>query len=280
MSRSKVRNNVLTIFKNLDFLKDVYQKSKTTDREYLIVLGEWFSDYYQGDKGSADLSPLQKYMPETVHAILHTHPRGPDAPSIQDMIATEYILWKFDKLAIHGIISNNNLILYNYYTVDTTRLNKVFANDLATKLTPAEKFGIAHPYVVNIGNFNILSLPDIIDHFALWEIYWRILGHGLYIFEYQDLDLYNKLKEKAVFIPRGRQEVYWYGRREANIGWLALELDADRHKAWFYKVSEFVVGDNMYKVILQDYGFTNEIDNIKFEDIIEECKKKQFCRVI
>ncbi|ALG96906.1 protease [Acidianus rod-shaped virus 2] len=280
MSRSKVRSNVLTIFKNLDFLKDVYQKSKSTDREYLIVLGEWFSDYYQGDKGSADLSPLQKYMPETVYAVLHTHPRGPDAPSVQDMIVTDYILWKFDKSTIYGVISNNRLILYNYYTIDGPKLNKVFANDLATKLSSIEKFEIANPYVVNIDNFNILDLPDIIDHFALWEVYWKILGHDTFIFNYDDLDLYNKLKQNAVFIPRGRQIVDFEGKREANIGWIALEADTGRHTAWFYKVFEFVVEDNMYKVILQDYGDNEEIDGVKFEDIIGECKKKQFCRVV
>ncbi|MCY0851070.1 hypothetical protein [Sulfuracidifex metallicus] len=279
MPRDEIRGNLLTIFKNLGFLKDVFSKSKAEDREYLIVLGDWFSDYYAGDKGSADLEPLDRYNPETVRAILHTHPRGPDVPSVQDLVVSEYILWKYDKSTIYGIISNNRLVLYSYYTIDTPRLNKVFANDLASKLSPIEKFEIAHPYVVNIDNFNILSLPDIIDHFALWEVYWRILGHDTFIFNYDDLDLYNKFKQNTVYIPVGRQVVDWNGKREANVGWTILEVDADKHVAWFYKTFEFTVDDNVYKVVLQDYGEKGEEDGIKFGDIIEECKKKEFCRV-
>lgn len=249
-------------------------------REYLIIIGDRIKDSYKGNQHDVSLEPLQKYYKNQVSAVLHTHPFGPRTPSVQDLIAVDYILWNLDRTVVHGVVSDNTLVLYNYYTIDTPKLNKVFASLLSGELPTEERFNIAHPYVIDINKFDITVLPDVVDHFAIWQMYWKIINHDTFFIEYQDLALYEKFKENSLFVPRGRQEVKFNGTKEANIYWLIPEIDTEVNKAWFYKVYEFTANDQIYKVMLQDYGQSKEVDDIKVEDIIKECKKKKLCRII
>ncbi|CAI59886.1 hypothetical protein ATV_gp11 [Bicaudavirus pozzuoliense] len=49
--------NVTSIYKNINFLKKIFDQSKKEGIEYLIVLGKNFADYYRkGVKGAENLA--------------------------------------------------------------------------------------------------------------------------------------------------------------------------------------------------------------------------------
>lgn len=276
-SEEKIRKSILEIFRNIDFLKEVYAKSKREGREYLVILGNKIKKYYRGEPNEVSTDYVQEFRPEEVYAILHTHPRGPCLPSFQDLLAADYVLFKYSTLSIHGVICDTKLILYNHHTINTDALNHAFA--LAPVLTDEDKIKMSGAITVNINPLDLSTIPDVVDHFVGWMIYWRVLGHDTYFFNFDSLNMYNVLKRYSLFISRGRQLVDWNGKKEANIYWFVPEINK-RGTARIFKVYEFVVEDKIYKAIIQDYGDDTEIDGIKAIDLIEQCKTKKLCRVI
>ncbi|AON96420.1 hypothetical protein [Acidianus two-tailed virus 2] len=51
------QENVISIYKNINFLKKIFEQSKKDGVEYLVVLGKNFADYYRkGVKGAGSLA--------------------------------------------------------------------------------------------------------------------------------------------------------------------------------------------------------------------------------
>lgn len=266
-TRTEEEENVTSIYKNINFLKKIFDQSKKEGAEYLIVLGKNFADYYKGEERKVGedtlLEILSKYKPEEILAIIHTHPKGPAEPSINDLLMARNVLVN-NKNTIHGILAENDdgklqLIMYNYWTIDGSRLAKMLSRflDNGVKPTREEKLKVANAYVTNIEDFDASKIPEIADHFALWRYYWLIDTSDLFVFGPENIDIYKKLKEKALFIPTGRDE-----------GWLVLGVDASGAEPIVYKVKEC-----KDKVTLK--STRHEFSPI----IVEWCKEKPMCRV-
>lgn len=280
-SEEKIRTSVLAIFRNLDFLKRVYAKSRRENREYLIVLGKNIRKFYAGEQNEVSIDYVQKFRPENIYAILHTHPNGHYAPSFQDILATDYILLRYALHSIHGVVAENKLILYNHYTIDTTKLSNVFASNLAPTLSTEDRIRIAGAITINTKNLDLSTIPSTIDYFVGWLIYWRVLLFDTFFFNFKELNMYDILKRYALFINRGRQTVDWLdGKKEANVFWFIPEIDTTKGTALWYKVYEFAAEDKVYKAVLRSCGDVTEIEGIKAIELVQQCKTKKLCRVI
>lgn len=282
VSDEKIRKSVLAIFRNIDIINNLFEKSQREEREYLIVIADQVR-FFAGERGEVSIDYVKDFDPDSVRAVLHTHPRGPSVPSIQDLLATNYALVKYSIFALHGVITRGTLALYNYYSINEDMLTQVLAKSSVSTLTDEDKLRISGAVFMSTNPLDITRIPEIIDYFVGWYAYWKVQTFDTFEFNFDELRVYNALKRNALFLDKGKQTIEWYdGKRQAEVYWWIPEVNTKRNTAFWYKVYEFVYENTPFKVVLQSYGDVDisELGGIKPQELVAMCETRRFCRVI